>query len=81
MVPSIIVTSAGMYRSQVSSSVITSVGYDEQRRVLEVQFVSGAVYRYHRVSRDVFEGLLDASSKGTFFNAHIKDEYLWEQVK
>jgi len=70
-----------MRRTQVSSSAIASVGYDHDRHVLEIEFVSGAVYRYRGVSLDVFEDFRAAPSKGTFFNAHIKDAYLWEQVK
>jgi len=29
----------------------------------------------------VFERLLDAPSKGTFFNEHIRDAYLCERVQ
>lgn len=73
--------SVTMLRRPVSSSVIAAVGYDSDRRVLEVEFLSGAVYRYYRVHRDVFEDFCEASSKGEYFNAHIKDAYLWDQVK
>ncbi len=70
-----------MLKIPVSSSVIASVGYDADRKVLEVELLSGKVYRYHRVSRDVFEEFCAAASKGAYLNAHIKDAYLWEQVK
>ena len=70
-----------MRRSPVSSSVIASVGYAHDTEVMEIEFVSGAVYRYRGVSPDVYEDFCDAPSKGTFFNAHIKNAYLWEQVK
>lgn len=70
-----------MRRSPVSSSVIASTGYDHDSEVLEIEFVSGTVYRYRGVSQDVFEDFRDAPSKGTFFNAHIKDAYLWDKVR
>jgi KTSC domain len=70
-----------MLRNPVSSSVIASIGYDDDRKVLEVKLLSGNIYRYHRVGRDVFEDFCDAPSKGEYFNAHIRDAYLWDQVK
>ena len=43
--------------------------------------VAGAVYRYHGVESDVYEGFLSAASKGKFFNRYIKDAYTWEIVE
>ena len=70
-----------MFRELVSSSVIAAFGYDEEREVLEVEFASGAVYRYLNVSLDVFEDFRAARSKGRFFNEQIKDAFPWEQVE
>jgi hypothetical protein len=42
---------------------------------LEVEFRSGAVYRYFAVPRRVFEEFLAAESKGSFFNRIIKPRY------
>lgn len=70
-----------MYRESVSSSVIAAIGYDEGREVLEIEFISGIVYRYLRVSLDVSQDFLAARSKGKFFNEQIKDTYPWEQVE
>ena len=70
-----------MLRDPVISSVIAAVGYDEDREVLEVEFASGAVYRYLNVSPDVFENFRFARSKGRFFNEQIKDAYRWERAE
>jgi hypothetical protein len=70
-----------LLREPVASSTIASIGYDEEREVLEVEFTSRAVYRYRGVSEEVFEGFLAARSKGTYFNQHIKDAYPWELVE
>lgn len=69
-----------MYREPVVSESIASIGYDDDAEVLEIQFVSGAVYRYSGVPQDVHEDFRQAPSKGAFFNRHIKDAYAWEQV-
>jgi KTSC domain-containing protein len=70
-----------MLREAVSSSVIAAIGYDEEAEMLEVEFVSGAVCLYHGVSPDVYEDFRSTSSKGKFFNRHIKDAYPWERVE
>jgi hypothetical protein len=64
-----------MRRLGVESSAIRSVGYDADLAVLEVEFTSGDVYRYHAVPRSVHRALMDAESKGRYFVAHIRDVY------
>lgn len=64
-----------MRRKPIDSSAIASVGYDRGREELEVEFRSGNVYRYFRVPEEVYEELLQASSKGRFFGAHIRGQY------
>lgn len=70
-----------MLREPVSSTSIAAIGYDDDSEVLEVEFVSGSIYRYRGVSQDMFEDFRQAPSKGAFFNQHIKDAYPWEQVR
>ena len=70
-----------MFREPVSSSTVAAIGYDDDAEILEVEFVSGAVYRYRGVSQDVFEDFRRAPSKGIFFNRHIKEAYPWEPVE
>jgi len=66
-------------RNVVSSSTIASVGYDERRKLLEIEFTSGAVYRYADVSREVHAGLMSADSLGFFFNSYIKGKYRYSR--
>ena len=40
--------------------------------MLEIEFVSGSIYRYFDVEQETYDAFLEAPSKGTFFNAHIK---------
>lgn len=60
----------------VSSSMIRAVRYDPERRVLEVAFNKG-VYVYYEVPPEVFEGLLQADSKGRYMRDRIIDCYPW----
>ena len=60
-----------MDRKLVSSSELSSVGYDGDSQLLEVEFRVGTIYQYHNVPADVHAALLKASSIGRFFNEHI----------
>ena len=68
-------------RQPVESSVLASVGYDAKTRLLEIEFHSGAIYRYLEVPVEIFRRLLAAESKGRFFGAAIRDKFRSERVK
>ena len=64
-----------MHRIAVQSSNIRSVGYDPESGTLEVEFNSGSVYQYLNVPKGEYETLMNASSKGRYFNRSVKGEY------
>ena len=68
-------------RQPVESTVLASVGYDAKARVLEIEFHSGAIYRYLEVPEEIFRQLLAAESKGNFFGKNIRDKFRSERVK
>lgn len=69
-----------MYRQSVVSSNVSSVGYDEDQQILEVQFRTGAIYQYYNVPVSIYRGLMGASSHGSFLNKHIKGVYGYNKV-
>ena len=56
----------------VESSFIHAIGYDEWRGCIIVEMTSGASYAYYGFSRNVFERMLSAESKGEFYNSKVK---------
>jgi hypothetical protein len=64
-----------MDRISVSSSSIMEVGYDQESQTLEIEFLKGSVYQYFNVPLNVFDELINASSKGQYFNGNIKDRF------
>lgn len=70
-----------MIRQAVTSTELLSVGYDNDKQILEVEFQTGGVYHYFGVQRDVYDSLLLAPSKGRFFNARIKPNYPFMRVE
>lgn len=61
-----------MERVRVRSSNIASIGYNPESRVLEIEFHDGAIYQYFDVPQRLHDGLMNASSHGSYFDANIK---------
>ena len=69
-----------MNRVSVSSSNLSSVGYDQTNQVLEIEFNSGGVYQYFDVPKPIHQELMNAASHGKYFHRNIKDNYSYDQV-
>lgn len=70
-----------MPRHPVRSSNIASIGYDGATHTLEVEFVNRSVYQYYNVPQSVYEGLMNASSHGSYLASHVKDVYRYREVR
>jgi len=64
-----------MIRKPVKSSNVISVGFDEVKKILEVEFTKGGVYKYYNVPKDIYEQALRAPSIGKFIWASIRGRY------
>ncbi|MCX8982442.1 KTSC domain-containing protein [Citrobacter portucalensis] len=64
-----------MIRQTVSSSNIHSIGYDQVNHILEIAFLSGGIYQYMGVPAAVYNALMSAASKGSYFAHYIRDVY------
>ncbi|WP_118953525.1 KTSC domain-containing protein [Taibaiella helva] len=62
------------------STVIAHTAYDENRQVLTITFLSGAVYAYYEVPPELYARMLKARSKGKFLNKFIKDHYMFKRL-
>ena len=69
-----------MQRKQVESSMIKSVGYDENNLILEVEFKNGKVFQYLGVKPMVFEEFSTSGSIGKNFHRMIKSKYDFKEV-
>lgn len=59
------------------SSCLVTVDYDPGDETMMLQFHRGGqgTYIYEDVPESVYTDFLNASSKGSFFNKYIRDEY------
>ncbi len=70
-----------MRRHYISSSVIRWFAFDSDTGALEIEFVSGAQYRYAGLPKPVLKAFEAAPSKGRFFDAHIRERFQTERVR
>jgi len=64
----------------VESSTIASVGYDLTPGLLQLEFCSRAIYHYGGVPAGVHEALLEAPSKGSYFNRAMRGRFPYRRL-
>ena len=69
-----------MDRQSVGSSNVRSVGYDSDTQTLEVEFCTGSIYQYYGVPEKIHRGLMQAASKGSYLNQHIRSSYDYRRI-
>ncbi len=71
-----------MKRDRVDSSNLASVGYDPSNQILEIEFNHGGIYQYQKVPESIYNGLMNASSHGQYFDRNIKKAgYSYTKIK
>ena len=62
----------------VDSSCIDAITYLQETSALKIRFNKGEIYQYDHVPHNLFLSLLDADSKGCFFNRHVRDAFPYQ---
>ena len=62
---------------RLDSTTLATAVYDDRRRHLLLDFRDGTRYAYLCVATELFHDLLRATSKGSFFNRHIRGRFPW----
>lgn len=57
----------------VNSKSIHSIGYENG--ILIVKFITGKSYTHENIPQNVFNGLINAASKGRYYNTFIRGKY------
>ncbi len=70
-----------MVNQMVLSTEIEWIGYDDQRQMLQVEFIAGPIYQYQNVSREVYDSFLGAESHGRFFADQVKGKYEHRRIR
>lgn len=70
-----------MKREPVESTAIKSIGYNEDKKLLEVEILeTGRIYQYKDVSVEEYLDFMDAPSLGEYYNRQIRDKYEYREI-
>lgn len=69
-----------MLRQSVQSTLLASAAYIPERTLLELEFRDGALYHFFDVPPECFRKLMDATSKGSYFNRCIRNRFQYQLV-
>jgi KTSC domain len=69
-----------MNSTVVESATLATVVYDGDRELLQLEFRSREIYEYFGVPAAVHNALLQAPSKGSFFNWAIRGRFCYSLV-
>ena len=69
-----------MHVAPVESTTLATVAYDEARQLLQLEFCSRAIYLYFDVPPAVHQALLEAPSKGRYFNRSIRGQFRYRPI-
>jgi len=64
----------------LQSSVLAHAAYNYSSATLRLEFCSGAIYQFFHVPRQTYEDLLDAESKGVYYNREIRNAFPCAQL-
>ena len=69
-----------MVRIPVTSSNLATVGYLADTSILEIEFRSGAIYRYYGVPDTEYQHFMESPSLGSYFHKNIRNSYKYKRV-
>ena len=70
-----------MERRKLSSGSLKAAGYDEKRRLLEIEFTNGSIVQYAGISPEIYRRLMSSPSPASYFRDNIEEEYPGRRVK
>lgn len=70
-----------MERKKVSSSHVRTIGYDAREQILEIEYFSGNVIQYSRVSSEIYRRLMASTTMKSYIEDNIQDNYTEKRIR
>lgn len=64
-----------MERTRLHGGQLRSAGYDQARRVLQVELASGELIEYSGVGREIARRLIESAAPWSYYRDNIVDEF------
>ena len=69
-----------MERLSVKSRILRSVGYDDSKKILEIEFQNGLVYQFTGVPAKCYADLMHSNEMGKYFTEKVRPKFHSKQV-
>ena len=69
-----------MERHVVDTSNIRSVNFEPHGEELEIEFADGGIYRYQMVPQEIYQELMEAPSRTSYFTQTINERFACVRV-
>jgi len=69
-----------MTQTRVLSQLLKAIGYDANSGTLEVQFRNGGTFQFFSVPAFVYNKLLNAESKGSYFENRVRPHFKFRRL-
>lgn len=63
------------HSTEVKSSTISHIGYNDETHEMQITFNHGGTYSYQGISPETHQGLITAESVGKHFHANIRPHF------
>jgi hypothetical protein len=64
----------------VTSSNLRAIGYDVSTQTLTISFIKSGVYEFYKIPDSTHSALMNAYSKGTYFDRNIKGRFQYKKI-
>jgi hypothetical protein len=68
-------------RIRLDSTALAWIRYQEPEHILQVGLRSGREYAYSEVPSAVYRELLAAPSQGRYYNANIRNDFPYQEIR
>ncbi|MDB5232165.1 MAG: hypothetical protein JWN76_2970 [Chitinophagaceae bacterium] len=66
--------------TMVVSDMISSIGYNRSKEILEVLFSNNKLHKYKAVPHNIYMSFMTAPTYNTFYNEYVKDQFDFEVI-
>ncbi|HXD94650.1 MAG TPA: KTSC domain-containing protein [Bacteroidia bacterium] len=64
-----------MIRHWIASDIITNVGYDKDKLILEVELKNKEVHGYFNLSNEIYREFMDSDKRDEYFKTKIDGKF------
>ncbi len=70
-----------MERTNIDTRLIKSMGYDKEKKIMEVEFSSDMIYQYNNFPEDLYNEIVNHKNIDKFFKINIVNRYHYKRLK